>query len=80
MGFEWDPEKDRLNAAKHNVSFDEAVFVFRGFSCRGRLAPGIWRAAPGCAWHRQQWRNSQRGLHNPGRQHPNYFGMEGEQT
>lgn len=31
MGFEWDPEKDRLNAAKHNVSFDEAAFVFRGF-------------------------------------------------
>ena len=28
MQFEWDPEKDKQNFRKHNVSFDEAVTVF----------------------------------------------------
>jgi hypothetical protein len=28
MQFEWDPEKDLLNQAKHGVSFDEASTVF----------------------------------------------------
>jgi hypothetical protein len=26
--FEWDPDKARLNLAKHGVSFDEAASVF----------------------------------------------------
>jgi uncharacterized DUF497 family protein len=26
--FEWDPQKAQANAAKHGVSFDEAVTVF----------------------------------------------------
>lgn len=26
--FEWDPEKDIENQLKHDVSFDEAIFVF----------------------------------------------------
>jgi len=29
MRFEWDPEKAASNVRKHNVSFDEAVTVFR---------------------------------------------------
>ena len=28
MQFEWDPEKDQQNQAKHGVSFDEASSVF----------------------------------------------------
>jgi uncharacterized DUF497 family protein len=28
MQFEWDPEKDQENQAKHRVSFDEASTVF----------------------------------------------------
>ena len=28
MRFEWDPEKARRNAAKHGVSFEEAVTAF----------------------------------------------------
>ncbi|HEX6372757.1 MAG TPA: BrnT family toxin [Longimicrobium sp.] len=26
--FEWDPEKARVNAAKHGIKFDEAISVF----------------------------------------------------
>lgn len=29
LKFEWDPEKARSNERKHNVSFDEALTVFR---------------------------------------------------
>ena len=28
MQFEWDPEKDRQNQAKHGVSFEEASTIF----------------------------------------------------
>ena len=28
MDFEWNPQKEKLNLAKHNVSFDEASTVF----------------------------------------------------
>jgi len=28
MRFEWDPEKARLNLAKHGVSFEEAATAF----------------------------------------------------
>ncbi|MEO6260367.1 MAG: BrnT family toxin [Thermoanaerobaculia bacterium] len=28
MKFEWDPEKDRRNQAKHGVAFEEAATVF----------------------------------------------------
>jgi len=28
LRFEWDPDKDSLNQAKHDVSFDEARTVF----------------------------------------------------
>jgi uncharacterized DUF497 family protein len=28
MKFEWDPEKDRANQAKHGVGFEEAATVF----------------------------------------------------
>ena len=28
MQFEWDPEKDRRNQAKHGVSFEEASTIF----------------------------------------------------
>jgi uncharacterized protein len=28
MQFEWDPDKDRLNQARHGVSFEEASTVF----------------------------------------------------
>ena len=28
MQFEWDPDKDQQNQAKHGVSFDEASSVF----------------------------------------------------
>ena len=28
MKFEWDPEKAALNAAKHGVSFEEAISIF----------------------------------------------------
>ena len=28
MEFEWDPEKDRLNQEKHDISFTEASTVF----------------------------------------------------
>jgi len=28
LAFEWDPEKAKRNAAKHGVSFEEAVTVF----------------------------------------------------
>ena len=30
MRFEWDPEKDRANQAKHGVSFEEASELFSG--------------------------------------------------
>jgi len=29
MLFEWDPQKERINISKHEVSFDEASTVFR---------------------------------------------------
>lgn len=29
MRFEWDPEKDRRNLAKHGIGFDEALLVWR---------------------------------------------------
>ncbi len=28
MKFEWDPKKERLNIQKHNVTFEEAAYVF----------------------------------------------------
>jgi uncharacterized DUF497 family protein len=28
MNFEWDPEKEKANIAKHGVSFSEAMTVF----------------------------------------------------
>jgi len=28
MEFDWDPEKERINSAKHGISFTEAVTVF----------------------------------------------------
>ena len=28
--FEWDPEKDRQNRAKHHISFEEAATIFDG--------------------------------------------------
>jgi uncharacterized DUF497 family protein len=28
MSFEWDPEKDRINRAKHGVAFEDAVLVW----------------------------------------------------
>ena len=28
--FEWDPEKDKQNLAKHGISFDEASAIFDG--------------------------------------------------
>ena len=28
--FEWDPEKDRQNLAKHGISFEEAAAIFHG--------------------------------------------------
>lgn len=28
--FEWDPEKDRQNRAKHGISFEEAAAIFDG--------------------------------------------------
>ena len=28
MRFEWDPEKDRRNLAKHGIGFDEALLVW----------------------------------------------------
>jgi len=31
MGFQWDPEKDAANQAKHHVSFRQAAQIFRGF-------------------------------------------------
>ena len=31
MGFQWDPEKDAANQAKHLVSFRQAGEIFRGF-------------------------------------------------
>ena len=30
MGFQWDPEKDAGNEAKHGVSFLQAAQIFRG--------------------------------------------------
>lgn len=30
-GFEWDPEKARINLAKHGISFDLAVTIFDGW-------------------------------------------------
>ena len=29
MRFEWDPEKDKTNRAKHGLSFDEATELFK---------------------------------------------------
>ncbi|UMY17873.1 BrnT family toxin [Methylobacterium organophilum] len=31
MGFQWDPEKDAANQAKHLVGFRQAAEIFRGF-------------------------------------------------
>jgi uncharacterized DUF497 family protein len=31
MGFQWDPEKDAANQAKHLIGFRQAAEVFRGF-------------------------------------------------
>ncbi|MDP4021710.1 BrnT family toxin [Methylobacterium sp. NEAU 140] len=31
MGFQWDPDKDAANRAKHLVGFRQAVEIFRGF-------------------------------------------------
>lgn len=31
MGFQWDPEKDVANQAKHLVGFRQAVEIFRAF-------------------------------------------------
>jgi uncharacterized protein len=28
MSFEWDPEKDRINRAKHGVAFEDAALVW----------------------------------------------------
>lgn len=30
-GFEWDPEKARINLARHGISFDLAVTIFDGW-------------------------------------------------
>lgn len=30
MDFEWDPEKNRRNQAKHRIAFDDAIRVFDG--------------------------------------------------
>lgn len=30
MKFDWDPEKNRTNLAKHGISFDEAIHIFDG--------------------------------------------------
>ena len=30
MEFEWDEEKNRLNQAKHFITFDEALVIFKG--------------------------------------------------
>ena len=32
MKFDWDPEKDRANQAKHGLSFEEASGIFEGSS------------------------------------------------
>ncbi len=32
MGFEWDEDKNRINIAKHGVSFEDAVKIFEGFT------------------------------------------------
>ncbi len=29
MRFEWDPSKDKINRAKHGLSFEEAIELFR---------------------------------------------------
>lgn len=31
MGFQWDPEKDAANKAKHRLGFRQAAEIFRGF-------------------------------------------------
>ena len=31
MGFQWDPDKDAANQAKHLVGFRQAAEIFRGF-------------------------------------------------
>ena len=31
MGFQWDPDKDAANHAKHLVGFRQAAEIFRGF-------------------------------------------------
>jgi uncharacterized protein len=33
--FEWDPEKDRQNRAKHGISFEEAATIFDGATLSG---------------------------------------------
>ena len=43
MLFEWDPAKDRLNLAKHKISFDAARLVFddpHALSVRDRTVEG----------------------------------------
>jgi len=30
VGFEWDPEKEKKNIAKHGIDFDEAAALFDG--------------------------------------------------
>jgi len=32
MKFEWDDEKNRQNIAKHGVSFEQAKYIFDGFT------------------------------------------------
>ncbi len=31
MGFQWDPDKDAANQAKHLIGFRQAAEIFRGF-------------------------------------------------
>jgi len=53
--FDWDPEKDRLNRAKHGVSFEEAAGIFDGpvvsLACVKQSAVlncDVCQQAPGC--------------------------------
>lgn len=33
MGFEWDPEKEKRNIARHGIDFDEAARAIRQTAC-----------------------------------------------
>lgn len=49
--FEWDPAKSASNAAKHGVSFDEAIAIWddsRWIKLRARLVPEERWIAIGC--------------------------------